>query len=271
MRILAALAVVALCASACAEKRPAAAPAPPVQFQRLSTDPVAHGERLAVVLGCKGCHGADLTGEDWSEPGFGGLWTANLTRAVPGYTDAQLAQVIRGGARPDRELWVMPSHLFTQLSADEMSALVAYLRSRPPSGEIHPAPTFEEGARREVAAGKLISSQAQVRKEGAAWPPDAGAEHALGRHIVRATCAECHGLDLRGGRPDPKAAPRPDLRMAAAYEPEQFRRLLRTGKAAGEREVGLMSEVARGRYRRLTDAEVDAIHGYLKTVAEVAP
>jgi len=41
--------------------------------------------------------------------------------------------------------------------------------------------------------------------------------------------------------------------------------------AAGNREVGLMSGVARGRYRHLTDAEVDAVHGYLQRVAEVAP
>ena len=78
-------------------------------------------------------------------------------------------------------------------------------------------------------------------------------------------------MDLRGGRPHAEAAPRPDLRIAAAYEPDQFRRLLRTGLAAGDREVGLMSEVARGRYKHLTDAEVDAVHAYLRQVAKRVP
>ncbi len=230
-----------------------------------------HGQRVADVLGCTGCHGANLTGEDWSQPGFGKLWTANLTKAVPRYTDEQLAHVIRSGTRPDRELWEMPSHLFTHLTADDMSALIAYLRSIPPKGSVHPEPVFEEGARREIAAGTFTSSAAQVKTKGSLWPADAGEPHSLGRYIARGTCAECHGMDLRGGQPNPQAKPRPDLRMVAGYEREQFRRLLRTGRAVGDREVSLMSEVARGRYKHLTDAEIDAVHSYLQRVAEVDP
>ena len=43
---------------------------------------------------------------------------------------------------------------------------------------------------------------------------------------------------------------------------------MRTGKAAGNREIGLMSTVARGRFSQLTDAEVAAVHGYLRALAE---
>lgn len=238
-----------------------------IGFQRASADQIEHGERVSRALGCNGCHGDDLTGEDWSEPGFGRLWTANLTRIVPSYTDEQLAEVIRAGRRPDgRELWAMPSHLFTHLTSDDMTALIAYLRSRPRAGEDHPLPVFEEGARREIAAGTFKSSPTQVREEGRQWPPNAGQQHALARYIVRATCAECHGINLEGGQPHPEATPRPDLRMVAAYERDQFNQLLRTGRAAGDREVGLMSEVARGRYRHLTDGEVEAIYRYLQVV-----
>lgn len=248
---------------------PAKAP-PTVQFQRASTAEIAHGERLARVLGCSGCHGADLAGEDWSEPGFGRLWTANLTRAVPRYTDEQLVGVIQSGQRPDgSELWEMPSHLFTKLADDDMAALIAFLRSRPATGEAHPAPAFEEGARREIAAGKFKSSRVQVREQGNLWPPEAGAGFELGRYIVRATCAECHGMSLEGGQPHPEAVLRPDLRVVApAYDRAAFARLLRTGKAIGNREVSLMSQVARGRYRYLTDAEVEAVHDYLLAVSD---
>jgi hypothetical protein len=38
---------------------------------------------------------------------------------------------------------------------------------------------------------------------------------------------------------------------------------MRTGVATGERQVGLMSQVARGRFVHFTDAEVDAIYDYL--------
>jgi len=215
MRMKLALSAAMLSLAGCAEQ-PDEGPSVPVQFERATANLTLHGERLADVLGCAGCHGAGLAGEDWSEPGFGRLWTSNLTRAVPGYTDEQLAEVIRGGARRDRDLWEMPSHLFTHLTADDMAALAAFLRSRPPSGEIHPAPLFEEAARREIAAGTFISSRAQVEESGSLWPPDVGDDYRLGRYIVRATCAECHGMDLRGGQPHPQATPRPDLRMVAA-------------------------------------------------------
>jgi mono/diheme cytochrome c family protein len=265
------MALAALGVSSCKEQSTQAPAEAPVEFQRTSNELAVHGARLADVLGCTGCHGADLVGEDWSEPGFGRLWTANLTRAVPGYSDEQLAQVIRSGANPERELWEMPSHIFTQLTRNDMAALIAFLRSKPPAGEVRPEPLFGEGAKREIEAGSFQSSQAQVKASGTKWPPDMGKEHALARYMVRATCAECHGLNLRGGQPSSTATPRPDLRIAAAYEPAAFRRLLRTGIAAGDRDVGLMSKVARFRYRHFTDSEVDAIHRYLKRVAEEAP
>ncbi len=179
------LAAVFLFASSCAEEREEAAAEPVPQFQRASGGSVAHGRRVADVLGCTGCHGADLTGEDWSEPGFGQLWTANLTRAVPRYNDEQLAEVIRSGRRADRELWGMPSHLFTHLAPEDMSALISFLRTVPPKGAVHPEAVFEEGARREIAAGTLRSSPAQVKQEGSSWPPDAGKAHALGRYLAR--------------------------------------------------------------------------------------
>ncbi|HEY0116151.1 MAG TPA: cytochrome c [Allosphingosinicella sp.] len=242
--------------------------APPVQFQRLSTNPVEHGQRLSSVLGCAGCHGADLTGEDWSEPGFGRLWTANLTRAVPAYSDAQLAAAIRGGVRHDgTELWEMPSHLFTALTAEDMTALIAFLRSRPPAGEARPLPSFEAGAHREIAQGTFKSSRTQVAEEGGRWPPDAGPRHALGRYIVRATCAECHGMNLAGGQPHPKATPRPDLRaIVPAYDAAAFERLMRTGKALEDRELRMMSDVARGRYRHFSAGELEAVRQYLLAV-----
>lgn len=239
-----------------------------VGFQRISSDQIKHGERVSRVLGCNGCHADDLTGRDWSEPGFGQLWTANLTHAVPRYSDEQLAEVITSGRQPGgRDLWGMPSHLFTALSADDMAALIAYLRSIPPTGEVHPPPVFEEGARKEIAAGTLKSSPEEVREQGSQWPPDVGQQqHALARYVVRATCAECHGMNLEGGQPRPEATPRPDLRMVAAYERDPFHKLMRTGLAAGDREVGLMSTVAKGRYMHLTDGEVEAIYRYLQAV-----
>ena len=266
MRVLALVACTVL--AGCGERQPRQAEAaePPVQFQRAASTDVAHGERLSRVLGCSGCHGEDLAGEDWSDE-LGVLWTSNLTRAVPNYSDAQLAGVIRTGTRPDgSELWGMPSFLFTQLTADDMAALIAFLRSRPATGEAHPRPSLTEPARRAIAAGELKSSAADVREMGEQWPPHPGDTHVLGRYLARATCAECHGLDLKGREPLGPGAPPPDLSIVSAYDRQQFEKLMRTGIAAGERELELMSGVARGRYRHFTQSELDALHAYLQAV-----
>jgi cytochrome c553 len=251
---------------------PAEKAAAPAAFARLSPDPVKHGERVSIILGCSGCHGKELTGEDWSEDGYGRLWTANLTVAAANYSDAELKSVITGGKKPDgTPLWDMPSHLFTQIADADMDALLAYIRSRPKTGEAHPPPTFGPILKAELAKGTYYSSAVGVERQGKAWPPDAGPEHRLARYMVRATCAECHEMNLRGGTPGPIKAARPDIRIGGSYDAKDFMRLLRTGVPAGERKLGLMAEVAQGRYRHFTDAEIAAIHAYLKAVAETDP
>jgi len=244
----------------------------PIGFAEQSPDPVKHGERVSRLLGCSGCHGKDLTGQQWSEPEFGTVWTANLTVAAAEYDDAQLKAMIVGGKKPDgTPLWDMPSHLFTRLSDADMAAVIAFIRSKPKTGKAHPAPAFGPLAKKEMAEGSYVSSAALVERHGKAWPPDAGPEHQLARYMVRATCAECHEMNLRGGTPYPGADPRPDLRIAASYDLKDFQRLLHTGIAPGERKLGLMGEMARGRYTVFSDAEMAAIHAYLKVVAERDP
>ena len=252
------------------------APPPPgdpaaVGFDRLSADTLAHGERVSRVLGCTGCHGPDLTGRDWSDE-LGTLWTANLTRTAEAMGDAELAQVIRSGRRSDRVLWDMPSHLFTELSASDMAALVAYIRSKPVTGAVHPDPTFGPELKAKLASGEWKSAAARVAaRKAKPFPHPAGAS-AQGRYIVQATCAECHGEDLRGGAPPfPGDPERPNLlEMVPAYDAAAFAHLLRTGEGAGGRKLGLMREVATGRFAALSDAEITAVRGYIAALAREA-
>lgn len=135
---------------------------------------------------------------------------------------------------------------------------------------MRPLPVLEAGARKEIAAGRFWSSPARVARIDNALPVDLGIRFALGRHIVLATCAECHGPDLRGGAPYPGATARPDLRIVAAYDAGQFERLLTTGIAIGERDVGLMSQVAVGRYKHFTAGERAAVLAYPHELAQVS-
>jgi mono/diheme cytochrome c family protein len=84
----------------------------------------------------------------------------------------------------------------------------------------------------------------------------------LGRYVARTSCTECHGADLRGHETGP-----PSLVVATGYAPAEFRHFLRSGTAKGGRELPLMSDMARERFSHLTDAEVAALHAYLRTLA----
>ena len=85
--------------------------------------------------------------------------------------------------------------------------------------------------------------------------------------MIRATCAECHGIDLTGD-PDTEAErPAPPLTIVSAYSREQFHQLLSTGEGVDGRDLGLMKMVARSRFSHLSDAEVDEIYDYLAALA----
>ncbi|MFM7377507.1 MAG: c-type cytochrome [Erythrobacter sp.] len=260
--------------AACGEQAATPIAADPSQprLQLVSASPAEHGKRLSRVLGCTGCHNDRLTGNDWSEPGYGTLWSSNLTRSGERWSAPELTQMIVAGRRPDRALMEMPSHIFARLHPEDVAALVAYLESLTPVGEAHPDLTVGPLLQKEIEAGAYKdSAQVAIERKGEA-PPDLGADHAFGRQIVGVTCAECHGTDLRGKPASETGAnPRPDLRMVASYDPEDFTRLLRTGKAAGNREVGLMSSAARRRYAHLTEGEVAALRSYLVELAKRDP
>ena len=130
--ILLALASLSACHSQ-TEKAQAEAP-PPITFEgALKTDAavkIAHGERIASVLGCRGCHTSTMQGQRFYE-----LYASNLTREIPKYSDAQLERLIRHGEHPSgREVWGMPSEIFQHLSDEDLAELVAFLRTRTPAG-----------------------------------------------------------------------------------------------------------------------------------------
>ena len=49
----------------------------------------------------------------------------------------------------------------------------------------------------------------------------------------------------------------------ASYDRGDFLKFMHTGKAAGNRELHMMSTVARVRMSKLTDAELNALYDYL--------
>ena len=232
---------------------------------------IAHGERISRVLGCHGCHGDNLQGHEWdNDPkGYGLLWTSNLTRAIPTMSDAQFDALMRRGVHPKREhLWAMPSQIFQHMSDADLAALLAYLRTIKPAGDIHPDPILGPKAISEWKSGKVTPAANEVKKADFRLPPDLGGATEQGRYIVSMTCTECHGGQLKGTADGEHVVP--DLVVASAYSREEFEKFLTTGVPSGNRKPKdeLMSTVAKSRFSHMTKSERDSVYAYLKARAE---
>lgn len=254
-------------------------PVQPEPLLRPSAAALADAPRQARLLGCISCHGTGLRGNEvFDAPEVGTITAPNLPRLLRNRTDQQIAAAIRQGVRPDgRALLVMPSALFSRLSPEEVSALIYWMRGLPVEGDAGEPFRLTLLGRFMVLNGDMPRQPELVPRYQRQMPADTGPEYALGRRIAALTCAECHAPDLSGGeRPHAdfntslgEGVPAtPDLIIAAAYDRPAFMRLLRTGAPPDGRDLGMMSSVARKDFRYFTDAEIAALHAYLRERAE---
>ena len=244
----------------------------PVVALSVPNDPasITEGRRLATVRGCfYGCHGKQAQGRVmFDDPAIARVVAPNLTVAVRKYSAAELAAIIRNGVRPGgRSLVIMPSEVFVDLSDQDLGRIIAFLMSLPQAAGPGPGVSLGPLGRAGLAVGKF-NVAAQLIADTVP-PPEAHGEEAMyGRYLARTICAQCHGTSLRGASlPDFTS---PDLRVVAAYSPEAFAQLLRTGVAIGGRNLGEMGGWARNNLSHLTDAEIAALYRYLHALPEAA-
>ena len=227
-------------------------------------DSIARGEHLVWTRGCRGCHGMDLEGEvNW---GF--AVAPNLTAYARLHDAAVFEAALRHGIGADgRALYSMPSYNFVRLRDVDVADIYAYLRTAPVKHNELPAPSLPWPIRWDIARGndKAIAGFLHL------VPPlrrqdDADPRMARGEYIAMTTCNECHGFGLRADSPfgDETA---PDLIVVAGYDEPAFTHLMRTGKAIGDRELPMMSGVARGRFAHFTGDEVHDLYTFLGDLA----
>lgn len=237
---------------------------------------VAHGERVAKVLGCNTCHMPDYSGANFGEliPVVEGLWASNISPTLPGLRDEELERLLREGVHPAREIYLMPSKQSQFLSARDMNALIAFLRTIEPTGDPTPVPPpgFEDAVAarlpddywRTALDGQPRSyhnaaEEAEYFAENAA--PDLGAEHARGRLVALTVCTSCHGAAMDG-----LGEPAGDIQGALDYDDVSFERLLRDGidRAGRPIEMNWGSDHVPP---VLTDRELDALIAYTRLLA----
>jgi mono/diheme cytochrome c family protein len=210
-----------------------------------------------------------LSGNNFgAEVGFpiGTLYAPNLTPAgdLKDWSDGEIVRAIREGVHKNgRPLIVMPAQEFHALSDEDVTGLVAYLRSQP---AIEPD-TPENGLN--VIGGLLASALPVVTNQphiaGPVAKPAAGATAEYGKYVVDISfCRDCHGEDLHGSNSG-FSGPAPSLLAPKAWSDADFVKFFRTGTrpdgtvASDNMPWKMFSEM-------FSDTEINAIHAYLKTI-----
>jgi cytochrome c553 len=222
---------------------------------------------------CSHCHGADFGGSSFFDGGamVARLPAPNLTRGSGGigaaYTDADWLRSVRHGVAPDgRALIFMPSAEFARLTADDVGAVIAYVKSRPPVDREWPRAQIGP-----VGRALLLANTREflpvLAIDHAAPPPGApprGDLVAQGQHLVSvAGCRGCHTPELTGGSGPPPGASNITPAGLRGWTEEDFMHALRTGTAPGGR---ALAESMPRAYGAMTDEELRAIWAFLQTV-----
>ena len=237
-----------------------------------NAEAIARGKRLATVVApCGECHGADSGGKVMmDELAMGTLHAANLTRGRGGiasrYSDEDWVRALLHGVRQDgRSAVFMPSHEF-HFTQQNTADLIAYFRALPPVDREHPAPKVGLMARA-LSFGPLPLLPAELidhDKVAFAQPPTTNDPAVVGQHLLdTAGCRGCHQPDLAGGGGPPPGATNITPVGIGEWSDADFLKAIRSHVRPNGTKI---SDAMPPAYGLMTDAELTAIHSYLKTV-----
>lgn len=225
------------------------------------------GSHMAEILSCKACHEA-AGGVLFSVPMVATVVATNLTRVAHEYSDAEFARILRTGIKRDGTSAIsMPTDAFSGLSDQDVADLTAWLRTLKQVPDAEPSSTSVGPiGRLAVLSGNFPASAEMPRRTATPAQPH-GSPREFGEYLSNVICSHCHRLN-EPHEPVPGEIAPPLAPATMGYELADFTHLLRTGKAMGERELGLMTEVSRTALKSMTDEEIEALHTYLRAMAE---
>jgi len=229
---------------------------------------------------CSECHGGDFSGGVMIDaPIIGRLLGPNITTGQGSrtleYTMADWDRIVRHGVLPNGRRAVMPSEDFMLMSDQELSDVIAYIRSFPPVDHEVPAPTLGPLGKVLLATGELSLSADHVPSHMATHAllppaPEVGVE--FGRHIA-AVCTGCHGMTLVGGPiagGDPSWAPASNLTShetgLAGWSFSDFERVMREGVRPGGVPLVAPMTMVIPYTSNMTPTEMEALWVYLQSV-----
>jgi len=241
---------------------------------------LAEGKRIFQYRGCEACHGEQLQGLVYLDnPAIGQVITPNLTTGEGGIgsqrTDEDLLRSIRHGVRPDgTPLLFMPSTEFYFLSDQDISSVIAYIRSVPPTNNEMPASKLSVTGRIVMNIQKEITFlPAELIPHDAPRPiaPKPAISPEYGEYLTY-SCKVCHGQTLSGGEiagfpPEWPSAPNLTSGKGSrlpSWGEEGFIEIIRTGQKHG-RSIN-PDYMPWKSYRHMTDDELRAVYVYLQSL-----
>jgi mono/diheme cytochrome c family protein len=272
-------------------------PAPAIAMPTL----VEKGAYIFNAAGCAGCHtsvkpkGAPLAGGRQLKTPFGVFITPNISpdpkTGIGEWTEADFIRAMREGRSPDGAYYfpAFPYASYTGMTDDDLTALWAYLQSRPAQSRANQAHqiSFPFNQRRLLFFWRFLyfekSSYVSDPEKSAAWN--------RGAYLVRAVghCGECHtprtmmgGMRLErefaGSLTGPEGKRVPNItphkpKGIGGWSPNDIVTFLSDGSLPdGDYVGGAMTEVVENSTSRMTEDDLQAIAIFLlSTPKHVGP
>ncbi len=233
---------------------------------------------------CRECHGESFGGGTMiDDPAIGSLLGPNLTTGrgsvVLDYGPADWDRAVRHGVASSGRPTAMPAQDFQMMSDQELSDIVAFIRSLPPvDNEIGVTVDLGPVGTVLVALGQIPLSADMMAHHTphSALPPETAATAEFGQHLA-GVCTGCHGASLAGGPipgGDPAWPPAKNLTPhadgLAGWTFEDFDRLMREGvRPDGSALLAPMSTIT-AYAANMTETELEALWAYLQSLPAVA-
>lgn len=234
---------------------------------------IARGEHVMQIEACQHCHGEDLGGNVMMDMPLWRMTASNLTSGKGGvgrtFTVADWDRAIRSGVASDgHAIMIMPSEVYTNLSDEDASALIAYLQ------QIEPVDSELENTELRFLGGLMLGAgnfdpAEIVRSPGSApkMTPAHEPTEELGQYLAATACTGCHGEDLGGSKAEGPSCPdAPGLDAAGAWELDQFVGTMRTGINLGGRQL-IEECMPWGSFKEMTDIELEGLHLFISAEA----
>jgi mono/diheme cytochrome c family protein len=246
--------------------------------ERSDAQALERGKYLYASRGCVDCHGANGAGRTFVDDGSLRIAGPNITTGpggvVAAYQAVDWVRAIRHGVSPQgRALMIMPSEDYNRFTNDDLGALVAYVKTLPPTAGRGAVVDLPVPVRALYGFGLIKDAAAKI--DHSLPPPQPVAEGVTVAHgaYVANMCIGCHGAKLAGGKipggpPDwPAAAnltPGAGSVMPLYPDADSMIKMFRTGKRPDGAAVKVMPFES---LREMSETDLRALHLYLKGLA----